>query len=172
MAPVSLPSALEGAVAADWLRETLAHCQGDSRCVMEQLALAHAHECCVPCIPENMLSVDCLPGRRLLQVVDGADIGRKHDEQDRPPGKRTLKLCLTDGARYAFAVERKPMSDALSGTHGVKIICQDVPVRMGHLLLTPRNTFVVGGGCDFKVTARGPVAHDQQSQLSRANSSS
>lgn len=43
------------------------------------------------------------------------------------------------------------MSDALSGTHGVKIICQDVPVRMGHLLLTPRNTFVVGGGCDFKV---------------------
>ena len=92
-----------------------------------------------------------LVGPVVLQIVRADDVSQPLQCRSNSivNAGRALKLILTDGYNEIAAFEwRRIPSIPLGDVVGAKIICKNVPLRHGLLLLSPENALFVGGSID------------------------
>ncbi|KAF0754533.1 hypothetical protein AaE_005287 [Aphanomyces astaci] len=127
---------------------------------MTQFLFADIQVSCTPSLPPDLHNMHrvVLQGRYFLQIVDASNIAAGHEQRQEDTSNRMLKLCLTDGASLAYAIEHKPLRQLSAKTpRGTKvmllplsprphcltsfhphlqIIVENVEVRHGLLMLT------------------------------------
>ncbi|RHY86054.1 hypothetical protein DYB37_004411 [Aphanomyces astaci] len=95
---------------------------------MTQFLFADIQVSCTPSLPPDLHNMHrvVLQGRYFLQIVDASNIAAGHEQRQEDTSNRMLKLCLTDGASLAYAIEYLV----------AYIIVENVEVRHGLLMLT------------------------------------
>ncbi|ETV92520.1 hypothetical protein, variant [Aphanomyces invadans] len=106
---------------------------------MAQFLFADIETSCEPSLPPDLANMHrvVLQGRYFLQIVDISNVAAGHEQRQEDSPNRMLKLCLTDGASLAYAIEHKPIRQLSAKTpRGTKIVIENVAVRHGLLMLT------------------------------------